>query len=410
MRNVAIVEHNPGDVHDDDQSAEVIAVSERRMSDERMSETATDRGRLGWLLLEKRDALVERWAQRILLDPEVPSANRLSRPALEDHIPTLVTRLLQRLALHAPNDWGERAGRDTGANELGLAHAQQRSAAHFTIGEALRELSHFREAILELCTENEIVLKLEEAKLLHTTIDELMAASVTERERMAREESAQVMAMVAHDLRAPLSIFAMHAALMKDGAPLDVPSQSALLDRNVAQMKRLIEDLLTATKLEAGHMSIELAPVDARTIIDGVVAQLAYAASRKRIRVTSMLPDQAVVVPCDPDRIEQVLGNLLGNALKFTPVDGAVKVQLVTSPTHAIFRVIDDGPGIPSEHHEAIFQPFWQGPATARSGIGLGLAIARGIVEAHGGTIAVEAPTDGGSVFCFTIPLEAIAE
>jgi signal transduction histidine kinase len=375
-----------------------------------MSETATDRGRLGWLLLEKRDALVERWAQRILSDPEVPSANRLSRPALEDHIPTLVTRLLQRLAWHAPNDWGEQAGRDTGANELGLAHAQQRSAAHFTIGEALRELSHFREAILELCTENEIVLKLEEAKLLHTTIDELMASSVTERERIAREESAQVMAMVAHDLRTPLSIFAMHTALLKDGAQLDVPSQSAILDRNVAQMKRLIEDLLTATKLEAGHMSIELAPIDVRTIIQGVIAQLAYAASRKRIRVSSFLPDHALVVRCDPARIEQVLSNLLGNALKFTPVDGQVKVQLDTSPTHAIFRVIDDGPGIAPEHRETVFQPFWQGPAMARSGVGLGLAIARGIVEAHGGTIAVEAPTGGGSVFCFTIPFESVAE
>ncbi|MEO7111117.1 MAG: sensor histidine kinase [Polyangiaceae bacterium] len=378
------------------------------MSDERIPDGTLDNRRLGWLLSEKRDDLVERWAQRILSDPEVPSANRLSRPALEDHIPTLVTRLLQRLAWHPPENWGERAGRDMGgSNELGLAHAQQRSAANFTIAEALRELSHFREAILELCAENKIVLRLEEAKLLHTTIDELMAASVTARERIAREESAQVMAMVAHDLRNPLGIFAMHAQLMKSGADIDAASQGAILDRSVSQMNRLIEDLLTATKLEIGHLSMDPERIDARTIIEGVIEQLGYAASRKHIRVISSLPAERVTVQCDVARIEQVLGNLLGNAFKFAPVDGEVEIKLETSPTHAIFRVIDNGPGVPTEHRNAIFQPFWQGPAAARSGIGLGLAIARGIVDAHGGTIIAEAPSAGGSVFCFTLPLDA---
>jgi signal transduction histidine kinase len=378
------------------------------MTDE-APKTASDDGRLSWLLSEKRDALVERWAQRILLDPEVPSANRLSRPALEDHIPTLVARLLHRLTWHAPDKWGERAGRDMGgSNELGLAHAQQRSAAHFSIGEALRELSHFREAILELCNENQIVLKLEEAKLLHTTIDELMAASVIARERIAHDETVQVMGMVAHDLRTPLGTFAIHAAMVKDGTRIDGASQAAILERSVSQMARLIEDLLTATKLDVGHLSIEPARVDVRTIVKAVIEQLGYAASRKRIRVTCSLPESEVIVSCDPARVEQIVGNLLSNAIKFAPVDGQVQVQLEATVTEAIFHVIDNGPGIPAEHRDAIFQPFWQGPAAARSGVGLGLAIARGFVEAHGGTIGVETPPLGGSAFRFTLPIEAL--
>jgi signal transduction histidine kinase len=378
------------------------------MSDEPIPDAALDKGRLGWLLSEKRDALVERWAQRILSDPEVPSANRLSRPALEDHVPTLVTRLLQRLAWHGSGNWGEREGRAIGGpDELGVAHAQQRSAVHFTIAEALRELSHFREAILELCAENKVALTLEEAKLLHTTIDELMSASVSARERISREESAQIMAMVAHDLRNPLSIFATHAQLLKSGASINQTTQSAMLDRSVAQMSRLIEDLLTATKLDAGHFTIEPERVDARTIVQGVIAQLAYAASRKRVDVSCSLPSEPVMVSCDAARIDQVLGNLLSNALKFAPVQGAVRVTLETVDAQAVFRVIDNGPGIAKEHQNAIFQPFWQGPGAARSGIGLGLAIARAIVDAHGGTIAVDAPSSGGSVFSFTLPLDA---
>ena len=154
------------------------------MSDERMSKTATDNGRLGWLLVEKRDALVERWAQRILSDPEVPSANRLSRPALEDHIPTLVTRLLQAPGLACAEGLGVSARVEKWARTvLGLRMRNNARLRPLRSRRRFAELPHFREAILELCAENQIVLKLEEAKLLHTTLDELMAASVTERER-----------------------------------------------------------------------------------------------------------------------------------------------------------------------------------------------------------------------------------
>ena len=378
------------------------------MSDVHASNHERSDRHLDWLLTFRRDALVERWTQRILDDPEVPSANRLTRPALEDHVPILLTRLLERLAQHRSRDWGERAGREMGASEeLGVAHAQQRSAMHFTVPEALRELSHFREAMLELCEENEIALSLEEEKLLHTAIDELMASSATAREKMARDETAQVMAMVAHDLRVPLGIVSMHASMLSDAAAqVDRVTHAAMLERSVSQMTHLIDDLLTATKLESGRLSIMHEHIDLRSVVQSAVDHLQYLASRKQIHLSCTVPPNEVAVVCDAARIDQVLANLLGNAIKFAPVEGEVIAELEASPPFAVVRVIDDGPGIPVEDREVVFRPFWQGDGAAKLGVGLGLAIARGIVQAHGGTIGVSARATGGAIFTFTLPLE----
>ncbi len=377
------------------------------MSEEpQISMDALNEGRLGWLLLTKREALLERWARRVLADPAVPTASALSSPALSNSMPSLVARLVGRLARHPPAGWGERLGREVGASEeIGVAHAKHRFAVHYTASEALRELSHFRAALLELCHEYAIEITVDEAMLLHATIDEMMATSAGELESASSRAQREVMAVVAHDLRNPLNIIALHAARMSGGKPVDIASLGGSIERSTQRMQRLIEDLLLFTRREAGHLLMRRARVDIRGTVHSVVEQLVPAALHKNVSLTFDTPGEEMSAVCDPDRVEQALGNLVANAIKFTPPGGKARVTLEAGSDHAIFRVSDSGPGIGPEHAEEIFRPFWQAPGVPK-GVGLGLAITRGIVEAHGGTLTVASTPGAGSTFSFTLPFE----
>ncbi|WXA89733.1 ATP-binding protein [Pendulispora rubella] len=123
----------------------------------------------------------------------------------------------------------------------------------------------------------------------------------------------------------------------------------------------------------------------------------------------SDLPEDEVPIECDPVRIEQAIGNVVSNALKFTPPGGRVWVALERTDTHVIFRVLDTGPGIPPEQRDEVFRPFWQGDKMDRHGVGLGLAIVRGIVEAHGGSVAVDGTAGGGATISILLPSGAHA-
>jgi signal transduction histidine kinase len=378
--------------------------------DQRISIDALRERRLAWLLLTKREVLLERWARRVVADPIVPTANTLSWPALDNSMPELIARLLGRLTRHPPAGWGERVGREVGASEdVGVAHAKHRFAVHYTVAEALRELSHFRAALLELCHEYAIEITVEEAKLMHATIDEMMATSATQLESSSSRAHEAVMAVVAHDLRNPLNVIALQAARMAAGNAVDAVSVGGALGRAVQRMLRLVDDLLVFTGLEAGHLRVRSAPVDVRSTAQYVVEQLAPAALRQKVTLTFLPPTEEVEVVCDSDRIEQALGNLVANAIKFTPAGGSVRVTLEAKSEHVVFRVTDTGPGVHSDHAEGIFRPFWQAPGATKQGVGLGLAITRGIVEAHGGTLILEHTPGPGAAFSFTLPLEGAA-
>jgi signal transduction histidine kinase len=300
--------------------------------------------------------------------------------------------------------------REVGSSkELGVAHARHRFAAEFTAGEALRELSHFRIALLDLSEEVIGPIPSADAILLHTTIDELMAVSATELEHIELNRFEQVMAVVAHDLKTPLQVVAGHAQLLKEGTPMagsDCATVGAALERSAIRISRLVDDLRITSELELGHLSIQNRRVDVRSIIADVLKQMSYAANRKSITLNSTVPEQPVDAECDPDRIEQALENVVSNAIRFTPTGGHVRVDLKASLKQAMVRVFDEGPGIPPEHYEHVFRPFWKGSSPSSVNMGLGLSIARGIIETHGGTIFVKNSPGTGTVFCFTIPLD----
>jgi signal transduction histidine kinase len=169
-------------------------------------------------------------------------------------------------------------------------------------------------------------------------------------------------------------------------------------------MQRLIRDLLDVSLIEAGKMGVEREPLSVRELIaDTVDSQRALAASAALSLEVELEPDLPAIAG-DRHRLQQVVENLVSNALKFTPHGGHITIGAARRPGEVLFWVADTGLGIPEEAVPHVFDRFWQVKRAARAGAGLGLAISRGIVEAHGGRIWVESTLGRGTVFFFTIP------
>jgi signal transduction histidine kinase len=220
----------------------------------------------------------------------------------------------------------------------------------------------------------------------------------------AREE---ILRIVAHDLRNPLNTIHMATELLIDTAGTDAArrSQLRIIARAGERMNHLIQDLLSVTTIEAGRLSI--APRKS------VVAELLYEAREmlepiaKEKGLTLAVSAEADLpeVRADPARVLQVFSNLVGNAVKFTPTGGTVTLSATRADGKVQCSVIDTGPGIPPAQLSRLFGKFWQAKRGDGRGVGLGLAIAKGIVEAHGGTIKVESEMGRGSVFSFVLPV-----
>lgn len=216
----------------------------------------------------------------------------------------------------------------------------------------------------------------------------------------------RVLGVVAHDLRNPLSTIAMGADLLLETALPEAVRhrQIDIIRRSAERMNRLIEDLLDVARIEHGSLTLELSYRHPEAIVEDVVeANSALAASRELILEANI--DSAAPVLVDYGRLVQVLSNLIGNSLKFTPAGGSIRVGVEKVVGAVRFFVADDGPGIPLEDLERLFSPFWQGHRNVGQGAGLGLSIARGIVEAHGGRIWAESTVGQGTTMSFTIPL-----
>jgi signal transduction histidine kinase len=204
---------------------------------------------------------------------------------------------------------------------------------------------------------------------------------------------------------------------MLDGLTGDLnEKQSRYLVRiksNTDRLARLINDLLDLSKIEAG---IELKPtnLDLATIAREVVESLRPLAAEKLITITIESPESALDAWADPDRIAEILMNLLGNAIKFTPTDGTVSLSLQRNGAESVkVSVAATGPGIPPEEANRIFDKFYQVTQAKKQktvGTGLGLAITKALVEMHGGRIWLESEAGKGSIFSFTLPAEQPAK
>jgi len=244
------------------------------------------------------------------------------------------------------------------------------------------------------------------------------AALVVEHARLFHEAQQatrardEILAVVAHDLRNPLNTVMMAAGLMLESSSPDRPQerrQVEIVRRAADRMNRMIQDLLDVRRMESGQLWLDPKPESVSAIVCDTIEMLRPLAAGSSIRIESHVTPDLPAVMADASRISQVLSNLVGNALKFTPRDGLISITGERVEGEVRFAVIDTGPGIPAEQVPHIFGRFWQAKASDRRGIGLGLAIAKGIVEAHGGRIWVESSVGLGSTFYFTLPVAARA-
>ena len=219
----------------------------------------------------------------------------------------------------------------------------------------------------------------------------------------------QVLGVVAHDLRNPLHLVMATTELL--GEPALAPERRqellGMTMRATAQMRRLVSDLLDAVRIQTGRLTLDLEPLTIGSIVDQAEEMARPLAAERGVTLESAAADSALRLRVDRARIQQVLGNLLGNAIKFTKPGGRVVLDASIENGVALFRVRDTGAGIPPERLPHVFDQFWQGDSKDRRGIGLGLAIAKAIVEAHGGSIAVDSCVGEGSTFSFTLPVPA---
>ena len=168
-------------------------------------------------------------------------------------------------------------------------------------------------------------------------------------------------------------------------------------------MDALIHDLLDLAKIEAGRFVLRRTLEPVTDVVEETLVILGPLADAKRIRLkVEQAPD--LTIELDRERIFQVLSNLVGNAIKFTPEEGRVALRVALEQDSVVFSVTDSGPGVSDEHVDKLFNRYWQAPARGRHGSGLGLYIAKGIVEAHGGRIWVQRSSAGGASFHFTLP------
>lgn len=232
-------------------------------------------------------------------------------------------------------------------------------------------------------------------------------------ERRAREDAERatrarddVLSVVAHDLRNPLGAVGNYAALL--GIATNVEQRERYLagiSTATHLMDRLIQDLLDVARLESGRLGMDIRREAVRAIFPEAVGATGGQAERLGVTVVAPALEGLPDVAMDRERILQVLGNLIGNGIRFTPEGGRITLQAERVGDEVMFLVSDTGPGILPEHVPHVFDRFWQAPGEAKSGAGLGLAIAKGIVEAHGGRIGVESVPGEGSTFFFTLPV-----
>lgn len=257
----------------------------------------------------------------------------------------------------------------------------------------------------------EVALAEEIARRAALSIDNARLYRKAEVAIRAREE---ILAVVSHDLRNPLSNILMNAQFLgadagEDARGAQVRQQAVRIRHSSDLMMRMIADLLDTAKIESGTLRTEPQVEHVESLVDEVLELFQPAAVQKSIRLGSNVAQPVPDVWCDRGRVLQVLSNLIGNALRFTPTGGTITIAVEPHEDQVKFTVADSGPGIRAEDLPHIFDRYWQPRSSRRGTAGLGLYIAKGIVEAHHGRIWADSTPGHGAVLTFTLPASSPA-
>ncbi len=242
-----------------------------------------------------------------------------------------------------------------------------------------------------------------------------------EREKLLSDAEAasrakdQFLATLSHELRTPLNAVVGWAHMLRSGK-LDAPATARAIetiDRNARAQSQLISDILDISRIVSGKLRLNVRPVDLTPVVEAALDTVRPAAEAKGIRLQAVLDPLAGPVSGDADRLQQVVWNLLANAVKFTPRNGRIQVRLARVDSHVEVRVEDTGVGIAAEFMPHVFELFRQrdgSPSRQHGGLGLGLALVKHLVELHGGSVECASPGEGqGTVFSVRLPLMIVA-
>jgi signal transduction histidine kinase len=259
--------------------------------------------------------------------------------------------------------------------------------------------------------EQDLLVATEIARILGLSADNAKLYGEAQKAVRIRDE---ILGIVAHDLKNPLAAIRLTSQVFQrrfpptEDAPVPAAQVNHMLqsiDRSVERAIRLITDLLDFSKMTSGKMQINPQAVSADHLLMDAMEYLNPLASERSLALEWRNESRGRKVQCEPERIQQVLSNLIGNAIKFTPPNGKIVITAKLVGPDLAFSVSDNGPGIPEEDISHLFERFWQAAKTKELGSGLGLPICKGIVDAHRGRIWVTSQLGEGSTFHFTLPL-----
>ncbi len=249
------------------------------------------------------------------------------------------------------------------------------------------------------------------AKDLRRTAVEVDLARQVEKAEAAVRARDDLVAVVSHDLRTPLSVVAMQAMVIQRllavgnlGGHPQLAASAQTIQRSADRMKSLLQDLLDVAKIDAGRFQVQPVDEPLQLVLQDTFDLMLTIAQNQGVQLTLHNPP-AVRIMVDRERIAQVMMNLVGNAIKFTPEGGQVSIHSFLRASQAVIEIRDTGRGISKDHLAHIFDRYWQARHSASMGAGLGLHIAKGIVEAHGGELTVESRAGEGTCMTFTLPV-----
>lgn len=308
--------------------------------------------------------------------------------------------------------WLRVEGRSFHAEEIPIGHEGQPtsywdvSVGPISLGETMGLLISTVDATERVTSRLNIRQQLEEhvearTRELRTAIEDL---------RHLDEMKANFLNAVSHELRTPLTAITGFAEFLEEGVAGDLNQEQKHYVTQILfgteRLLSLINDLLDYARMEAGRFSLSRAPVEFGNLADKVVASLMPLATRSKLEIRLALPPNLPELDADPDRLSQILTNLLSNALKFTPAGGQICLRAQEDDGQVAIEVVDTGIGIPPEAIPKLFNRFYRVDQTLTvAGTGLGLPITKGLIEAHGGHIEVRSKVGKGSSFRFTLPI-----
>ncbi|MFL5321827.1 MAG: ATP-binding protein [Myxococcaceae bacterium] len=300
-------------------------------------------------------------------------------------------------------DWAEAAARSGAALDLVRNNELQHSLILVPLiarGEKRGVMTLIRSPEARPYSERDLAIAKGLAHVAAPAIENARMYSAVLEAKQLRDE---MLSIVSHDLRGPLQAI---AASVSSVASVSHLPEIEDIRQSVERASRLIDDLLLAAMLESGHLPLKLEVIPLEPLITEALRLHRPLAVAKDIELQLMPLERMPPIPLDAHRILQVLSNLFGNAIKFTPKGGSVRVEAIYAMKVIWVSVNDTGRGIPEEHLPRLFDRFWQGARSNDAGAGLGLAIAKGIVEAHGGEIRVNSVVGKGSAFAFSLPVD----